>query len=166
MCRCLSHILWLNCFICLINGVFISMWVQNHKRLSFDFNRWRFFRLKSFNILCCTKNHSVSISSNKYRAKNQLSRLFETHSPWLICYHSFVSARCFVVEVELKSESKYKPLISIGNVNESNKETHQMEQVPNRKGHSKIGEWTLQKCWVFAEIVVFLLRLWRKNKKL
>lgn len=54
-----------------------------------------------------TKNHSVSISSNKYRAKNQLSRLFETHSPWLICYHSFVSARCFVVEVELKSESKY-----------------------------------------------------------
>lgn len=113
-----------------------------------------------------TKNHSVSISSNKYRAKNQLSRLFETHSPWLICYHSLVSARCFVVEVELKYESKYKPLISIGNVNESNKKTHQMEQVPNRKGHSKIGERTLQKCWVFAEIVVFLLRLWRKNKKL
>lgn len=114
-------------FICLINDVFISMRVQNHKRLSFDFESGGIFT-KSFQFIqidtkkiitnihwnvCVEKVFLLSnldFSSRQYRgiitaAKNQLSWLFGTHSPWLILL-SFIlwALAAFIVEVELKSD--------------------------------------------------------------
>lgn len=112
-----------DCFICLINDVFISMRVQNHKSLSFDFGRplyqnfpihsnryWKDKTYTELNEKYVEKK--VFLFQSRFHpvegiiraAKNQLSWLFGTHLPWLISLSFIVSTCRFIVEVELKSE--------------------------------------------------------------
>lgn len=94
----LFYLLSINCIL------WYQSTVQNHKRLSFDFIAYSFFILSW--ICYAYIWNKISRFLQFISAKNQLLLLFETHSPWLICYHfGFCESCTFIAEVELKSDS-------------------------------------------------------------
>lgn len=136
--------------------------VQNHKRLSFDFDRWFFF----VDVLTKCVHHLHGIKCHDFfgkliirEPKNQLSWLFEIHSPWLICYRFDSEARLSLSGIEIWCQ--YKPLISIGNGS-------RWQKGQNRKRQSERGECCLsangcfspsieqKKTWYVAIVTVSL----------